>query len=43
MARKGRSKTLSRVNRKSKPLSQYVRGVISGETYFKLSGQKIKG
>ena len=37
----GRSKR--KAEGRNKPLSKYVRGIISAETYFKLSGQKIKG
>jgi len=42
----GSNKKKGRSARKAKgrtqPLSRYVRGRISGETYFKLSGQKAK-
>lgn len=42
MARLGRSKKKSRVERKQKPMSRFVKGSIDGETYFKQTGQRVQ-
>jgi len=42
MARKGKAAERVRNNYRSKPLSKFVRGVISAEEYFKLTGQRAK-
>jgi hypothetical protein len=42
MARPGKAKKKRDANYKNKPLSKFVRGVISAEEYFKLIGQTVK-
>ena len=42
MARPNHSKKKNRVERKTKPMSRFVRNVIDGETYFKQTGQRVQ-
>lgn len=42
MARAGKAKRRRDRNHKSSPLSKFIRGVISAEEYFKLTGQRAK-
>jgi hypothetical protein len=42
MARPGRAERRRRFNSQGKPLSRFVRGLISAEVYFKLTDQRVK-
>lgn len=42
MARRGKAKAKQAANYRNKPLSKFVRGLISAEEYFKLTKQGKK-